>query len=148
MRRLLAVLLLLLAGAAAAHEGSDALEAAGAGMQREVLRGFASYAGHDCAEVSGLFMAGIDADGAHHWDVLCRDGLPHRITFTADPDQPVVVRDCLSLQGIERCFEPADPRVPRLRSQASRCMTMCAMGGRDVLGACMAACLEARQGED
>ena len=145
MRRALA-LLLLLAGAALAHEGSDALEAAGAGTQREVLRGLVAGNGHACPEVAGVFLAGEDANGAHHWDVLCRGALPHRITFGTDPERPVRVRDCLALEDWERCFEPADPRVPRLRNQFSRCIALCDMVGRARLPACLDGCLAVGHG--
>ena len=149
MRRLLAILLLLGGPAAASHQdASDAVEAAGAATQREMLRTLVVGAEHDCLEVSAVFFAGTDAEDAHHWDVLCRSGAAHRITFRHDPQQPVTVRDCSALTGMARCFEAADPRVPALRSPAARCVAICSMASAANRPACLDICLAAPAQED
>lgn len=167
MRRLLLLLVLLLAGPASAQPpaeldvfirapGSLGIPSGGnprherlAGLaipaQRDVLRGLLAPVGESCPSISGAYFAGLDAAGAAHWDVRCGNRTAWRISLPGDADATPEVLPCPT--QTELCFLPA-PRVTGdlgpLRN--ARCAAACELRAGAERQSCLTRCLSGTEG--
>jgi hypothetical protein len=166
MRRLL-LLLLLLAGPALGQapaeldvfirapaslgipSGANARHERLAGLaipaQRDALRGLLGPVAESCPSLSGAYFAGLDADGAAHWDVRCGNRTAWRISLPAEASATPQVTPC-PVQT-ELCFLPA-PRVAgdlgTLRQ--ARCAAACELRAGTERQSCLASCLRGTEG--
>lgn len=167
MTRLLLLALLLLAGPARAQPGAEldvfiraptslgipsganARHERLAGLaipaQRDALRGLLGPVSEGCPSLSGAYFAGLDAEGAAHWDVRCGNRTAWRISLPADPAATPQVTPC-PVQT-ELCFLPA-PRVAgdlgTLRN--ARCVAACELRVGAERQSCLSTCLRGTEG--
>lgn len=129
-------------GGNARHERLAAL---GIPAQRDTLRGLLGPVAESCPSLSGAYFAGLDADGAAHWDVRCGNRTAWRISLPADPAATPGVTPC-PVQT-ELCFLPA-PRVAgdlgTLRN--ARCAAACELRAGADRQRCLASCLRGTEG--